>query len=60
MNLMEIVREEKKNTTLQHREKESVYDKSCESYSQVKKDAKEYRIAGAQTRITNTRWLNAS
>ena len=41
-------------------EKESVYDKSCESYSQVKKDAKEYRIAGAQTRITNTRWLNAS
>ena len=41
-------------------EKESVYDKSCESYSQVKKDAKEYRIAGAQTKITNTRWLNAS
>lgn len=28
------------------------------SYSQVKADAKEYRIAGAQTRITNTRWLN--
>lgn len=41
-------------------EKESVYDKSCESYSQVKKDAKEYRIAGAQTRVTNTRWLNVS
>ena len=40
------------------REKESVYDKSCESYSQVKKDASEYRVAGAQTRITNTRWLN--
>lgn len=28
------------------------------SYSQVKKDAAEYRVAGAQTRITNTRWLN--
>ncbi len=39
-------------------EKESVYDKKETSYSQVKADAKEYRIAGAQTRITNTRWLN--
>ena len=39
-------------------EKECVYDKKETSYSQVKKDAAEYRIAGAQTRITNTRWLN--
>ena len=39
-------------------EQESVYDKKEASYSQVKKDAAEYRIAGAQTRITNTRWLN--
>ena len=34
------------------------YDKKETSYSQVKNDAAEYRIAGAQTRITNTRWLN--
>lgn len=33
-------------------------DKRYDTYAQVKKDAKEYRIAGAQTRITNTRWLN--
>ena len=39
-------------------EQESVYDKKETSYSQVKKDAAEYRVAGAQTRITNTRWLN--
>lgn len=39
-------------------EKESVYNKEETSYAQVKKDAAEYRIAGASTRITNIRWLN--
>ena len=45
-------------TTAMGWEKESVYDKRYDTYTQVKADAKEYRIAGAQTRITNTRWLN--
>ncbi len=39
-------------------EKESVYDNKEDTYAQVKKDAAEYRRAGASTRVTNTRWLN--
>ena len=39
-------------------EKECVYGKKETSCSQVKKDAAEYRVAGAQTRITNTGWLS--
>lgn len=39
-------------------EKESVYDKKEDTYTQVKKDAAEYRRHGAKVRVTNTRWLN--
>lgn len=39
-------------------EVEATYDKKETSYAQVKKDAQEYRIAGANVRITETRWLN--
>lgn len=39
-------------------EPESCYDKKETAYSQVVADAKEYRIAGAQTRIKNRRELN--
>lgn len=39
-------------------EVEATYDKKETSYAQVKKDAREYRIAGAKVRITETRWLN--
>ena len=39
-------------------EVESTYDKKETSYAQVKKDAREYRIAGANVRITKTRWFN--
>lgn len=39
-------------------EKESVYDKKEDTYTQVKKDAAEYRRCGAKVRVTNTRWLN--
>lgn len=38
-------------------EVESTYDKKETTYAQVKKDAQEYRIAGARVRISNTRWL---
>lgn len=48
----------KKNKYCYGWEKESVYDKKETSYAQVKKDAAEYRVAGASTRITNTRCLN--
>ena len=34
------------------------YNKKEEKYSQVLADAKEYRIAGAQTKIRNRRELN--
>ena len=37
---------------------EKVIMVSDDTEEEVKADAKEYRIAGAQTRITNTRWLN--
>ena len=37
---------------------ESSYGNKEYTFAQVKKDAKEYRLAGAQTRITNTRGLN--
>lgn len=39
-------------------EKESVYDAKETSYIQVKKDAAEYRMNGAFTKITHTRCLN--
>lgn len=39
-------------------EVEATYDRKETSYAQVKKDAQEYRIAGANVRITKTRWLN--
>ena len=39
-------------------EVEATYDKKETTYAQVKKDAQEYRIAGARVRISNTRWLN--
>ena len=39
-------------------EVEATYDRKETSYAQVKKDAREYRIAGAKVRITETRWLN--
>lgn len=34
------------------------YDKKEYSYNDVRRDAKEYRLAGAQTKITSTRVLN--
>lgn len=37
---------------------ECSYDNKETTLAQVKKDAAEYRIAGAQTRITSTRGLN--
>lgn len=37
---------------------ECSYDEKESSLAQVKKDAAEYRVAGAQTRITRTRGLN--
>lgn len=37
---------------------ESQYDKKETTYSQVKKDAAEYRLTGAQTRITEGRIPN--
>ena len=37
---------------------ECSYDKSESTYADVKRDAKEYRIAGANVRITNTRIPN--
>lgn len=36
---------------------ECSYDKSESTYAQVKADAREYRLSGAQVRITNTRGL---
>ena len=39
-------------------EVEATYDRKETTYAQVKKDAQEYRIAGARVRISNTRWLN--
>lgn len=36
---------------------EGSYDKSESTYAQVKADAREYRLSGAQVRITNTRGL---
>jgi hypothetical protein len=39
-------------------EKVSVYDKSYDTYAQVKKDAAEYAFTGVPTKITGTRWLN--
>lgn len=35
-------------------EVEATYDKKETTYAQVKKDAQEYRIAGARVRISNT------
>lgn len=37
---------------------ESTYDKKETTYAQVKKDAKEYRLCGAQVKITQTRVKN--
>lgn len=34
------------------------YDKKEYSYNDVRRDAKEYRLAGAQIKITSTRILN--
>lgn len=39
-------------------ELECTYDKDETSYAQVLRDAKEYRLIGAQTRITEGRVLN--
>lgn len=39
-------------------EPESFYNKKEDKYSQVLADAKEYRIAGAMTKIKNRRELN--
>ncbi len=39
-------------------EVESTYDRKETDYTEVQKDAREYRLNGARTRITRTKWLN--
>lgn len=37
---------------------ECTYDKSETTKQQVCKDAREYRLNGAQVKVTSTRWMN--
>jgi hypothetical protein len=37
---------------------EAFYDRNEDTYQDVKRDAHEYRLAGAQVRVTESRMLN--